>query len=68
MFELESGDVGSADDFIVRVHAARRAMCLRVLDLSGWQALAEAGWWGDGGGGGQEEVRTSISRKFSGGP
>lgn len=32
--QLERGDVGSADDFVVRVHVARRAVGLWILDLA----------------------------------
>ena len=32
-FELECGNVGPTDDFVVCVHASRSAMGLRVLDL-----------------------------------
>ena len=35
VLELEGGDVGSADDFVVRVHAARSAVGLGVFDLLG---------------------------------
>lgn len=33
--ELEGGDVGAADDLVVRVHAAAHAVSARVLDLEG---------------------------------
>ena len=33
MLELESGNVGATYDFIIRVHVARSAVGLRVLNL-----------------------------------
>jgi hypothetical protein len=33
--QLEGGDVGSADDLVVRVHAAAHAVRTRILDLGG---------------------------------
>lgn len=33
MLELESGNVGATNDFVIRVHVARSAVGLRVLDL-----------------------------------
>lgn len=35
VLEFEGGDVGAADDFVVRVHASVGAVRLRVLDLEG---------------------------------
>lgn len=64
VFELEGGDVGAADDFVVGVHAARGAVGLRILDLWVWREVLVIGGEGCGGGWGS----TSISRKFSGGP
>ena len=34
MFELEGRDVGAADNFVVCVHVARRAVGLRISDLT----------------------------------
>ncbi len=36
VFELEGGDVGAADDFVVCVHAAGGAVGLGVFDLWIW--------------------------------
>jgi hypothetical protein len=33
--QLEGGDVGPADDLVVRVHAAAHAVRARILDLGG---------------------------------
>jgi len=51
VFELEGGDVGAADDFVVGVHAARGAVGLRILDLWVWREVLVIGGEGCGGGG-----------------
>lgn len=73
VLQLEGGDVGPADDLVVGVHAPRRAVRLRVLDLRGRgrgeESVSGARRRGGGRGclGGMGRF-TSISRKFSGGP
>lgn len=63
------GKAYTADDFVVGVHLAAESVGLRVFDLRWRQpherAQAAAGVEAEGG---RRDVRTSISRKFSGGP
>lgn len=59
MAQLESGDVCSANNFVVGVHVAAHAVGAWILDLVGVSLALFSAWPGG---------RTSISRKFSGGP
>ena len=44
MFELEGGDVGAADDFVVGIHGAGGAVGLGVFDLLG-RGKSDRGLW-----------------------
>ena len=74
MLELESGNVGATNDFIICVHIARSAVGLRVLDLVEVDcsvSLGDLEAESEDLGKPQRRGRmglTSISRKFSGGP
>ena len=67
MFKFEGGDVGAADNLVVGIHVAGRAVGLGVFDLIK-EPGGSAGMEGFGGNEVWYEIRTSISRKFSGGP
>jgi hypothetical protein len=75
--QLEGRDVGPAEDLVVGVHATAHAVGTGIFDLrreglvGGWWGGEVGGWEGRFGGRVLERGRsgrTSISRKFSGGP
>lgn len=44
VFELEGGDIGAADDLVVRVHVTVGAVCLGVFDLLNREEGVSALW------------------------
>jgi hypothetical protein len=72
MTELEGGDVGSAKDFVVCIHAAAHAMGAGVFDLQSIRSYISAVmreiYQKINRCKAEESELTSISRKFSGGP
>jgi hypothetical protein len=61
--QLEGGDVGPADDLVVRVHAAAHAVGARIFDLEGHRVRS----WGKVGEEGGEIRREEVKRGGRGG-